>query len=373
MNKEKMKVVLIGCGNISRAYLTNLTGQLPYAEIVACADLDFERAKAMAESKGKDDNVLYPNLKAVTLEEAYASEAFDIILNLTIPAAHYPVAKQGIESGKHVYGEKPFCVNMREAKEIMALAQTKGVRLGCAPDTFLGAGLQTARKLIDDGWIGKPIAANVDMNCHGHEGWHPDPAFYYQHGGGPLYDMGPYYITALVHLLGPVECVTGLGNKAFEQRVIGSEPKKGEVMDVEIDTQVMGLLSFKNGAAAHLNMSFDTWKSDKPWIEIHGTEGSLSVPDPNTFGGEVKVCRRDSKGQWEEVPLPFHYDENTRGLGVSDMARAIQNNEKHRASGDLALHVLEIMEELTHSCEKKEWITLRHPCEQPEAWKMNEL
>jgi predicted dehydrogenase len=363
---KKLNVAVVGCGNISGIYFTNLSGRFQNAKITTCADLDIERARAIVEKKDKDGKLLYPDLKACRLDEAYTDPDIDIILNLTIPKAHHEVAMKALSHGKHVYGEKPLCSSMTEALELVQLAKDKDLRVGCAPDTFLGAGIQTTRKLIDDGWIGDVVSANVSMNCRGHESWHPDPEFYYQVGGGPLFDMGPYYLTALVHFLGPVEEVCAMGTKAFEERTITSKPKFGEKVPVEVLTHLVGQMSFSNNVIANLTMSFDTYKSDEPCIEIHGTKGSLSVPDPNGFGGEVKIRHQDGGNDWAPVPLIYGYSENSRGLGVDDMANGILNEQPHRASGDLALHVLEIMHALDTSAQEKSYITTKHRCERPE-------
>jgi predicted dehydrogenase len=207
----------------------------------------------------------------------------------------------------------------------------------------LGGGLQTCRKLIDDGWIGVPVAATAFMMSHGHEHWHPSPEFYYQRGGGPMFDMGPYYLTALVSLLGPVKRVTGATRTTFPQRTITSQPKYGKKIEVEVPTHVVGLLDFTQGSVASIITTFDVWSAELPRIEIYGTHGTLSVPDPNSFGGPVRL-RRAGSNDWLEIPIPFLYTSNSRGLGVADMAHALRSGRPHRASGELTYHVLEIME-----------------------------
>ncbi len=264
------------------------------------------------------------------------NDEIEIVINLTIPASHAEVSKAVLSHGKSAYSEKPLALTTADGKSILDLATEKGLRMGCAPDTFLGAGIQTCRKLIDDGWIGEPIAASAFMTNHGHESWHPDPEFYYQLGGGPMLDMGPYYLTALVNLMGPVVRVTGSARATFAQRTITSAPKYGKVIDVEVPTHVMGVLDFANGAIANVLTTFDVWSASLPFIEIYGTQGTLSVPDPNTFGGPVKV-RRYSDKEWSEIPLTHPYAQNSRGLGVADMATAIVSGRPHRASGDAGL------------------------------------
>jgi predicted dehydrogenase len=247
-----------------------------------------------------------------------------------------------VNAGKHVYVEKPLCVELDQAAELLAAAKTKGVHVCGAPDTFLGGGLQTCRKLIDDGWIGESVGATAFMLCHGHEGWHPDPAFYYKKGGGPMFDMGPYYLTALVSLIGPVRNVSGTTRTTQNQRVIGSEPKKGTVIDVEVPTHVVGTLEFDNGAVGTVITSFDVWSHRLPTIEIYGTTGSLSVPNPNTFGGPI-MLRRSNQDDWAPVPCSHGYTENSRGLGVAEAADSIAAGKTPRTSSDLTHHVLEIM------------------------------
>ncbi len=329
-----LRVGLIGCGNISGIYLKNAPA-FGHVDIVACADLDAARAKARAEEFGVP--------RACSVEELLADPEIDAVLNLTVPLAHASVCLAAIEAGKHVYVEKPLAVNRDDGRRVLDAALAQGVRVGCAPDTFLGGGLQTCRKLIDDGDIGHPVAATAFMLCHGHEHWHPDPAFFYRAGGGPMFDMGPYYLTALVSLLGPIARVTGSAHATFPRRTIFSQPKSGATIDVEVPTHIAGILDFANGAIATIVTSFDVWSANVPRIEIYGSEGTLSAPDPNTFGGPVLV-RRGRAPEWEEVPLGHGYTENSRGLGLSDMAAAIHENRPHRASGDLAFHVLDVME-----------------------------
>lgn len=327
------KVGIIGCGNISGIYLKS-PKVFPILDIVACADIDPARAQAAAAEYG---------IRALSVEQLLNDPDIEIVLNLTIPIAHVEVATAAIDHGKSVYGEKPLALNTADGRGLLARAAAHGVRVGSAPDTFLGGGLQTCRKLIDDGWIGEPVGASAFMMCHGHEHWHPSPEFYYQPGGGPMFDMGPYYLTALVSLIGPVAAVTGSTRATFPERTITSQPKYGQKIKVEVPTHVVGLLNFANGAVGTIITTFDVWSAELPRIEIYGTEGTLSVPDPNTFGGPVRV-RRMGSNDWQEIPIPFHYTANSRGLGVADMAHALRSGRPHRAGGDLAYHVLEIME-----------------------------
>ncbi|MBZ0300862.1 MAG: Gfo/Idh/MocA family oxidoreductase [Anaerolineae bacterium] len=328
---HKTPIGIIGCGNISDRYL-QWCPKFDILEVVACADLDMSRAQTKAEQYG---------VKALTPEQLLADPDIQIVVNLTIPKAHTEVDLAAIAAGKSVYSEKPLALNRADSQKILQAARDKGVLVGCAPDTFLGGGLQTCRKLIDDGWIGTPVAATAFMAVHGHESWHPDPEFYYKAGGGPMLDMGPYYLTALVHLLGPVKRVTGSSKTTFPQRVITSQPKYGQVIDVDVTTHLAGVLDFASGAVGTVIMSFDVWSHNLPRIEIYGSEGSLSVPDPNTFRGPVKI-RRAGADDWSEIPLS-HSSDVERGIGVADMAYALRSGRGHRASGDLADHVLEVM------------------------------
>lgn len=358
---EPVRVGLVGCGNISAIYFRN--GALFNSiDIVACADLAPERAVASAEQ--------YSIPKACPVEALLADPGIELVLNLTIPKAHAPVGIAALEAGKSVYTEKPLAVTRDEGKRMVALAREKGVLLGAAPDTFLGAGLQTCRKLIDDGWIGEPVSATAFMQCHGHEHWHPDPDFYYQPGGGPMFDMGPYYLTALVSLMGPVTRVAGLTRATFPERLITSEARFGEIIEVNTATHIAGILEFSGGAIATMVMSFDVWGHTMPCIEIHGTEGSLSVPDPNGFGGVVQVCRPRTR-QWETVPLTHQYAENARGLGVADMACALRTGRRHRANEALAYHVLDVMHAFTDSNNSGAYARVESTCERPAPLPMN--
>jgi predicted dehydrogenase len=270
-----------------------------------------------------------------------------------------------VKAGKHVYDEKPLCAAREEAREVLAAAAAGKVRVGGAPDTFLGAGIQTCRKLLDDGWIGKPVAAVAFMMNHGHENWHPGPEFYYKKGGGPMFDMGPYYLTALVNLLGPVARASGSARKSFDKRTITSEPLNGKVIDVDVPTHIAGVLDFTNGAVATIITSFDIYSHTLPWIEIYGSEGTLRVPDPNTFGGPVFV-KRFRESEWSPIPLLKKYPENSRGLGLTDMAEAIAEGRPHRASGELAYHVLEVMHGIHDASASGAYYQVKSTCVRPE-------
>jgi predicted dehydrogenase len=293
-----------------------------------------------------------------------ADPSIEIILNLTIPNAHAEVAFKALEAGKSIYNEKPLAITRQDGQKMLAQAKSKGLLVGGAPDTFLGGGLQTCRKLIDDGWIGAPVAATAFMLCHGHESWHPAPEFYYKVGGGPMFDMGPYYLTALISLMGPVRRVTGSARITFPTRQITSQPLNGTVISVDVPTHVAGVLDFANGAITTLVTSFDVWAHNMPCIEIYGTTGSLSVPDPNGFGGPVKV-RRPGMENWTEIPLSHGYARNTRSIGVADMAYALRSGRPHRANGAMAYHVLDIMHAIHDASREGKHIELQSTCPQP--------
>lgn len=352
---RKAKIGLVGCGKISGIYF-QAPRVSPGLEIAACCDLNRDAARAKSEEFG------VPHVP--TLEEMLADPSIDIILNLTQPAAHAEIARAALEAGKSVYNEKPLAVSRREAREILDLADRRGLRVGCAPDTFLGAGLQTCRHLIDEGVIGRPVAATAFMMCHGHESWHPDPAFYYQPGAGPLFDMGPYYLTALVHLIGPVTRVCSSARATFAERTVLSEPRRGEKIEVNTPTHVAGILDFAGGAVGTLVTSFDVWSHRLPCIEIYGTEGSLAVPDPNTFGGPVHLRKAGEPG-WSDIPLTHRFAGNSRGLGVADMASAITENRPCRASGEMAYHVLDTMHALLESSVEGRHRQIASTCQRP--------
>ncbi|MFC5404122.1 Gfo/Idh/MocA family protein [Cohnella soli] len=357
---SKVKAGIIGCGNISSTYL-NSGKAFESFEITACADLDLARAQARAEEYGT---------RACSVEQLLADPDIAIIINLTIPLAHANVCLQALEAGKHVYVEKPLAVTREDGQKILALAESKGLLVGSAPDTFLGGGIQTCRKLIEDGLIGTPVAAIAFMLCGGHENWHPDPAFYYDVGGGPMFDMGPYYLTALVSLLGPIRRVTGSARVTFPERTITSAPKHGQKIEVKTPTHIAGVLDFHSGPIATLVTSFDVMAgSNLPNIEVYGSQGSLRVPDPNGFGGPVYI--RKPGADWTEVPLTHGYFDQSRGIGVADMAEAIRTGRPHRASGKLAYHVLEAMHGFHDASLEGKHYEMRSSCEIPEPLPTN--
>jgi predicted dehydrogenase len=358
---KKVKIGIIGCGNISGIYLQNCTKMFDILEVKAVADLDMERAKAKAAEYG------IPNV--YTVKELLADPEIEIVINLTIPKAHAEICLAALEAGKNVHVEKPLAITREDGQKIVQLAKSKGLRVGCAPDTFMGGGIQTCIKLIEDGWIGQPVAATAFMMCHGHESWHPDPEFYYKVGGGPMFDMGPYYLTALVALMGPVRRVTGSARVTFEERTITSAPKYGTKITVDTPTHLAGVMDFENGAIGTIITSFDVWDAQLPSIEIYGTTGSLSVPDPNGFGGPVYVKRQGAQ-QWSEVPLTHGYAENSRGIAVADMAYALQSGRAHRANGDLAYHVLDLMHGFHDASREGKHYEVKSTCKRPASLPM---
>ncbi|GHV94949.1 dehydrogenase [Spirochaetia bacterium] len=369
---EKMRIGIVGIGKISGIYLNNLTGMFgKRIKITELTDLITERAEKAAGDY---------HIKAVkTADDLVKSPDVDIVLNITQPQNHFEVAMAAVRAGKHVYNEKPLCVKREEAAELLKAASANKVRVGAAPDTFLGAGIQTCRKLIDEGWIGRPVAASAFMLCHGHEHWHPAPEFYYKTGGGPMFDMGPYYLTALVNLLGPVTRVSGSAQKGQAERTITSEPLNGTAIKVDVPTHITGVLDFASGAVGTIITSFDVWSSSMPFIEIYGTEGTLQVPDPNYFRGEVRL-RRFREENWSVIPLvlcepdnPKDKDNwqrlnNWRGIGITDMAEAIVEGRPHRASGELAYHVLEIMHGIHDASALGTYYQLKSSCQRPQAF-----
>jgi|TARA_Y100000310_G_C20685821_1_gene818899 predicted dehydrogenase len=354
---KKTGIGIVGCGNISGIYFKNLYTVFENVEVVACADLIASRAEAKVAE--------YPGVRIATLDEILADPEIDIVVNLTTPQGHFPVATQAVAAGKNVHNEKPVVLTREEGKQLLQAAASKSVRVGGAPDTFMGGGIQTCRKLIDEGCIGEPIGAQAFMLCHGHESWHPDPEFYYEVGGGPMFDMGPYYLTALVSLLGPVKRVTGSTRISFPERTITSDKKYGRKVKVQVPTHVTGVLDFATGAIGTITTSFDVWSANVPPIEIFGTEGSLSVPDPNGFGGVPKIKRMGAES-WSEVPLSHAYATNSRGIGPADMAGAIVAGRPHRASGELAYHVLDIMHAIHDASDSGQHVAIESTCERPD-------
>jgi predicted dehydrogenase len=352
---EKVKVGIVGCGNISPAYFRGCA-TFPILEVIGCTDLIMDRARARADEFG---------VKAMSAEEMMSNPDIEIIINITTPKAHAEVNLAAIAAGKNVHCEKPFAVTKADGAKVIEAAKAAKVLVGCAPDTFLGGGIQTCRKLIDDGWIGTPIALTAFMTCHGHESWHPDPEFYYELGGGPMLDMGPYYLTAMVNLVGPIARVTGSTRVTFPERIITSAKKYGKHVTVETPTHIAGVIDFANGAIGTIITSFDVWDANLPRIEVYGTEGTLSVPDPNTFGGPVAVRRAGAK-EWSNIPLTHSADVG-RGMGAADMAYSLRCGRAQRASGQLGFHVLDVMTAFQEASESGQHVNITSPCTQPAA------
>jgi len=358
---------IIGCGNISDAYLRG-AAHSRLVRVKSVADIRADAAEAKAHEYGVD---------AVAVDALLADPDIEIVVNLTVPAAHAPLSLQIIEAGKHVYLEKPLASRFAAAKLVMQAATAKGLRVGCAPDTFLGAAHQACRYAIDAGRIGVPAAGAAAVLSHGMEHWHPNPAFFFQHGGGPIHDLGPYYVTQLVNLLGPVSRVTAETSIAFKTRTITSEPLAGQTITVEVPTTVNGVLGFASGANVTLSHSWDVWKHRRVPLEIYGSEGSLLVPDPNFFGGESLISRR--AGDWTPLDIsahPFGVPNRTtrtgaqvadyRIIGLLDMAAAIRASRPHRVNGTLALHVLEVLDAFERSSLEGRHIVIETLCDRPE-------
>lgn len=349
-----MKAGLIGTGNISGIYLDN-SGKFGELEIVACADLDVERAKAKGAEYG---------IRGLSVEALLCDPEIEMVINLTVPQAHAEVSRRALEAGKHVYSEKPIAVTREEAAQLLELAKEQGLLIGSAPDTFLGAGIQTCIHLIDQGAIGTPVGATAFMLSGGVETWHPNPEFFYKRGGGPMFDMGPYYLTAMVAMLGPIRRVTGSARISFRERYVTSEPMRGQRIEVEVPTHIAGVIEFEAGPIGTLVTSFDVkGGSQLPRIEIYGSEGTISVPDPNTFGGPVRICRIGE--QWEDVPLTLGNAFNSRGIGAADMASALRAKRPHRASGKLAYHVLEAMHGFHDAASSGRHYVMQSQCTRP--------
>ena len=372
MRNGRIGVGFEGVGDISGIYLKNLTTVFKNdIEIIGICDLVREKAEKAAETYGITK--IYGDMY-----ELFADPAVDMILNITRPYEHYEVTKAALAHGKHVYTEKPLAPVFEQAKELVAIAKEKGLLIGGAPDTFMGAGIQTCRKLIDSGFIGKPVGGAAFMICRGHESWHPDPAFYYQYGGGPMLDMGPYYVTALLNLLGGVKSVSGMTQIPYETRVISSAPKFGEVVKVEVPTTVAGTMQFANGALGTIYTTFDVSYKGSARLEIYGSEGTLICPDPNTFGGEIKLLRYGSK-EFGAVPLSFGFQDNSRGLGLTDMSHAVKDilegrsARDFRTSYDRILHAVEVMTSFAKSAEERRTIDLETTYTRPEPMHFSTL
>jgi predicted dehydrogenase len=358
-SKAKLGIGVIGCGNISMTYLRN-AALFAGVELRACADISADAAALRAREYG---------IRALSVDQLLADPEVDLVLNLTVPAVHFDVTMSALSAGKHVFTEKPLATSAADGRILVAEAKRRGLRLGSAPDTFLGAAGRRARRLMDEGAIGRPVSGTAFMMGRGMEHWHPNPQFYYQPGGGPVFDMGPYYLTMMVNLLGPVVRVMAMATKGQEERLITADgPFKNTRFNVGTPTNILSLLEFQSGATVNFGASWDVFRHSNHPIELHGTEGSLRLPDPDTFGGTVSLSERGA--DWHDFESgselygarnwPFAAPDraNYRMLGVADLARGLQEDRPPRASGDLALHVLEIMEAILQSGESRQSISI---------------
>ena len=361
-----MRVGIIGCGNISETYF-NCQNIYNNFNVVACADIDIEVAKNSAEKF---------NVKAQSVNDILSNLEVDLIINLTIPSAHKEIIIKSLNAGKHCFSEKPLAMNFAEGKEIAVLATQKKIYVGCAPDTFLGAAGQKARSLIEENKIGEVVLGTFNLMSHGMEHWHPNPDFFFKPGAGPVFDVGVYYITQLINLIGPVKSISSLSGTATPERIITSEPRYGEKIKVETPTTLMGILEFQNNAKIQFFCSWDVWKHKHSTIEIYGLNGSMIVPDPNFFSGDILVSKKEE--DWEIINndkmllgIPNHTDNNGaqianyRGIGLADMIDAINNQRQARCSLDLAIHVLEVMEGIIKSSTDRKIYNMKTKPNQP--------
>lgn len=364
---RKLGVGIIGCGNISAAYL-RLAPLFKGMEMRACADIDMAAATARAKEFG---------VRASTVDDLLKASDIDIIVNLTIPAAHYEVSMRAIDAGKHVYSEKPFVLSLAEGLDLKQRAAKRSLRIGSAPDTFLGGAHQLARSIVDSGQLGRITSGTCFVMNHGMEHWHPNPDFFFKAGGGPVLDLGPYYVSNLIQLIGPVRRVGALATIPARERTISSQPRAGEKIPVETPTTILALLEFENGAAVSFNASWDVWAHNHAPIELYGEEGSIFVPDPNFFGGEVRYTLKDAlvkkQPRWNHafsVPNQEHARgplANYRTSGLSDMAVAILEDRPHRCSLEFSLHTIEVLTAILKSGETGKFVDMKTTCERPAA------
>jgi predicted dehydrogenase len=362
-----MRVGIVGCGHVSDQYFEGIA-LWDFLEVVACADLEPARAEAKAEQHGV--------ARSCAPEALLADPEVELVVNLTPPLAHAETSLAAIEAGKHVWSEKPLAADLESARALVAAGPAHGVRLGCAPDTFLGGAVQTAVKLVDDGWIGRPGSAVAFVSEPGYEHFHPAVESFYARGGGPVLDLGPYYVTALVAMLGPVARVTALAGAAFAERHVRVGPRRGAPIPIEVPTHVTGALEFESGVIATTLMSWDVWATNLPYLEIYGRAGSISVANPDEFHGEPRLRRVGAEEleqpppppgsvHWSPIPLVQRGDVG-RGIGIADMSLAIADDRPHRASGELAYHVLEVLLGLERSAQEREQVAIQSRCERPE-------
>lgn len=363
---EKVRIGILGCGSVSREYMESAKRHyFREMEIVAVADLREEAAKKLADA--------YNVPKVLTPEQMLEDPDIELVVNLTVPSAHYETNCACLEAGKHIYCEKPFVLDTEEGRDVLRRGKEKNLRVGCAPDTFMSATVQTARKLIVDGWIGEIIGTSATMfsTTHGNESWHPNPEFFYKPGAGPLYDMGGYFVNPMIQLCGPIRDVFSMNSITFPQRKIVSEPLYGKMIDVEVPTHLVSVFHYASGAIGQMTFSWDAWNHRQPDLEIYGTEGTLSLGFPGWYNEPVLMCRHNyGKDKWDSVPLMDEMRVQARGIGLADMCRAIREGTGHRANGELALHTLEFFGAIEKSGRTGEKVTLETTCEIPlERWR----
>lgn len=359
---KTLGVGVLGCGNISAAYM-RLAPMFKGIEMRACADMNPDAAKARAEEFG---------LRADSIEDLLAADDIDVIVNLTIPQAHFDVSKSILEAGKHVYSEKPFVLTLEEGAELKKIAEAKGLRVGSAPDTFMGGAHQLARHLVDEEAVGKITSGTCFVQSPGMEMWHPNPDFFFQPGAGPVLDIGPYYISNLVQLLGPVKRVVAMASSGSKYRTITSQPRAGEKIKVETPTTIHSILQFDSGAQITFCASWDVWQHGHSNMELYGQTGSLHVPDPNFFGGEVRMTAERNFVNAPGWDHPFGVandggNANYRTAGLADMAQAILEDRPHRCSLDFALHVVDVMTSILTAGEGGQFVDIATSCDRPEA------
>lgn len=358
-------VGIIGCGSISATYL-KLSPLFKGLEIRAVADINMDAANARAAEF---------NVRAESVDALLAADDIDVIVNLTIPEAHFDLTWRILKAGKHAYSEKPLVLSLEQGKTLRDLAHAKGLRIGSAPDTFLGGTHQQARALIDENRIGRVIGGTCHIMSRGMEHWHPNPDFFFQPGAGPVLDLGPYYITNLIQLIGPVKAVCAMTAASFPTRTISNGPRNGEEVPVDTPTNIHAILEFESGAIITLGASWDVWKHSHPNMELYGSEGSMQVPDPNFFGGDIYLS--EENGDLEVVPAAEHpfgtpnelhgeiHQANYRTAGLADMVQAISAGREHRCNIDLALHGVDVMTSILLAGEKKEWVQTTTTCSRP--------
>lgn len=371
------KIGILGSGIISRTYLADIKEFYKNLDVIACADIDVEISRKLASEFGIK--------KAYTTEELLNDDEVEIVINLTPPQFHVELGKQIITAGKHLFSEKPFAPNLKDAKEVLDLADAKGVKVGCAPDTFLASGLQSLRYYLDANLIGKPFFVTANMTTFGVETWHPNPAPFYTKSSGPLFDMAPYYLSAIVSLLGSIESIAALDAKSSDTRHIYVGPEAGTDIEVKIPTHYSSILRLKNGVVVNFNVSFDIYRSNLPMLEIYGDGGTLTYPDPNFGGGTPSVYRKEQytdtvyqktdeamarKNKFYELPELYpRVKDYSRGLGVLDLAKAIETNSNNRANGSLIMHITEAIEGMMISSKNGEFYKMKTTCERPEPLK----